>query len=107
MLDDKVFKFPDGKGGFTLKVMSQDGQWHDCDENGNYVEEEHATERRKRNPSRKNQDDAEPMVKTSLYLKKSTYKKLRFYCVDNDTSMTAVIEKAVSTFLSKKRIAEQ
>lgn len=39
MLDDKVFKIPDGKGGFTLKVMSDDGQWHDCDENGNYTEQ--------------------------------------------------------------------
>lgn len=39
MLDDKVFKFPDGNGGYTLKVMSPDGQWHDCDENGNYTDQ--------------------------------------------------------------------
>ena len=107
MLDDKVFKFPDGNGGFTLKVMSSDGQWHDCDENGKYVEEENGTVLSKRKITKNKQTGSDSMVKTSLYLKKSTYKELLFYCVDQEISMTAVIEKAVSTFLSRRRIAEK
>lgn len=39
MVND-VFKFPDGKGGFILKIQGPDAQWHVCDENGNYEKEE-------------------------------------------------------------------
>lgn len=36
----KVFKFPDGKGGFILKILGEDEKWHLCDADGNYLEEE-------------------------------------------------------------------
>lgn len=39
MVND-VFKFPDGKGGYILKIMGSDQKWHECDEAGNYTEKE-------------------------------------------------------------------
>lgn len=35
---DKVFKFPDGKGGNYFKIQGKDGQWYDCDEQGRRLE---------------------------------------------------------------------
>ena len=35
----KVFKIPDGKGGFTYQIQTPDGKWHITDENGNPIPE--------------------------------------------------------------------
>lgn len=35
---EKVFKFPDGKGGNIYKIQGSDGQWHDCDESGHLLD---------------------------------------------------------------------
>jgi len=56
MLDDKVFKFPDGNGGFILKVMSSDGKWHECDEQGNYAP----------NPISEDEPEVKPRRRTSV-----------------------------------------
>ena len=40
--------------------------------------------------------------KTSLYMSDSLSKRLRHYCIENNTSMCAVINMAVSEFLSTK-----
>ena len=34
---ERVFKFPDGKGGNIFKIQSKDGQWLDCDKDGNII----------------------------------------------------------------------
>ena len=36
----KVFKIPDGNGGFTFQIQTPDGQWHITDENGVPLPEE-------------------------------------------------------------------
>lgn len=33
-MEGKVFRFPDGKGGTEFKIMTESGEWIDCDENG-------------------------------------------------------------------------
>ena len=33
----RVFKIPDGNGGIIFKVQTPDGQWHDTDEQGNFL----------------------------------------------------------------------
>jgi hypothetical protein len=39
MIDEKrTFKFPDGEGGWILKVQLPDGSWEPCDEEGNLLE---------------------------------------------------------------------
>lgn len=49
----KVFKFPDGKGGFILKILGDDEKWHLCDSEGNYLEEEEKKEKKELEPSSK------------------------------------------------------
>ena len=36
----KVFKIPDGNGGFTFQIQTPDGKWHITDENGVPLPEE-------------------------------------------------------------------
>ncbi len=39
MIEEKrTFKFPDGEGGWILKVQLPDGSWEPCDEEGNLLE---------------------------------------------------------------------
>lgn len=38
-MNQDVFKFPDGNGGFILKIQGPDKEWHICDEHGNILEE--------------------------------------------------------------------
>ena len=40
----KVFKIPDGNGGFTFQIQTPDGKWHITDENGVPIQEERAPE---------------------------------------------------------------
>lgn len=106
MIGDKVFKFPDGKGGFILKIRGDDDQWHVCDAEGNYIEEE-------KEPDVKSAPSQKPKVrtsgtkslgkKTSIYLPEDLFKQLRHYGIDNEMSMTEIINEAVSAFLSKKK----
>lgn len=35
----RVFKFPDGKGGNVLKIRDDNGDWHPCDAEGNWLDE--------------------------------------------------------------------
>ena len=101
-----VFKFPDGKGGYILKIMGPDQKWHVCDEAGNYTEEKQdpAPEPRPERTSEKavKKTSGSRNRKTSLYMSDSLSKRLRHYCVENNTSMCAVINMAVSEFLSAK-----
>ena len=39
-VSEKVFRFPDGKGGNYYKIQGKDGQWRDCDETGRLLEKE-------------------------------------------------------------------
>lgn len=106
MVED-VFKFPDGNGGYILKKQGPDGKWHECNEKGNYTEEkngpalERSSERtigsaRKRASGKRDR-------KTSLYMENELFKRLRYYCIENNTSMTDAISRAVSEFLSAKK----
>ena len=93
-----VFKFPDGKGGYILKIMGPDQKWHVCDEAGNYIEE-------KQEPApepRPERTSARTVKKTSLYMSDALSKRLRHYCVEHNSRMCAVINMAVSEFLSTK-----
>lgn len=36
----RVFKFPDGKGGNVLKIRDDNGNWHLCDAEGNWLDED-------------------------------------------------------------------
>ena len=106
MIGDKVFKFPDGNGRFILKIMDDEGKWHVCDADGNYTEEE-------KEPEVKSAPSQKPKVqtsgtkslgkKTSIYLPEDLFKQLRHYGIDNEMSMTEIINEAVSAFLSKKK----
>ncbi len=107
MVND-VFKFPNGKGGFILKIMGEDGNWHLCDEAGKFIEEKNEPvvkqhiERLPKKTGKKalKQHDR----KTSLYMSDELLKKLRHYCIENNTSMCAVINEMVSKFLSSKKL---
>lgn len=37
MMNEKVFKLPDGKGGWIMKIQDETGAWLECDEQGNPV----------------------------------------------------------------------
>ena len=103
----RVFRFPDGKGGNVLKIRDDDGNWHLCDADGNYIEEEKKLDV-KSVPSQKaiasQHSQAKPLgKKTSLYFPEDLFKQLRHYGIDNGMSMTEIINEAVSAFLSKKK----
>ena len=54
----KVFKIPDGNGNIIFKVQTPDGQWHETDEQGNFLPEVEApaeTESALQSPVRKDE----------------------------------------------------
>ena len=38
-MNENVFKFPDGNGGWILKIQDESGEWVSCDEEGKVVQE--------------------------------------------------------------------
>lgn len=101
-----VFKFPDGKGGYILKIMGSDQKWHVCDEAGNCIEEkqEPAPKPRPERASKRavKKTSGSRNRKNSLYMSEALSKRLRHYCVEHNSRMCAVINMAVSEFLSAK-----
>ena len=78
--------------------MGPDQKWHVCDEAGNYTEE-------KQEPApepRPERTSARTVKKTSLYMSDALSKRLRHYCVEHNSRMCTVINRAVSEFLSAK-----
>lgn len=64
----KVFRLPDGKGGIDYSFQSQDGVWHDCDENGNLLE-------------KKNNDFSQNPTMSFSFRNPKEYRMFRkFYC---------------------------
>lgn len=84
---NRVFKLPDGKGGFNYQVQTPEGEWYLTDENGNPLPEEKPKEevpevfipkikrQRKKAPSQK---DA-TYVNFSLQIPKEDYRVISSY----------------------------
>lgn len=92
----KVFKIPDGKGGIIFKVQTPDGEWHETDEQGNFLpvkeepqagsgQEAHAPgpsqgipkEKKRTSPGRSRKDEGS--VNLSVRFSKEEYKELSDY----------------------------
>ena len=54
----KVFKIPDGNGGIIFKVQTPDGEWHETDEQGNFLPNKEES----KNDSGQEEKAAEPLI---------------------------------------------
>ena len=89
----KVFKIPDGNGGFSFQIQTPDGKWHITDENGVPIQEEGSPEppassstevadrpRQKRPRKRAPSPAAElPYIQFSMKIPKEEYRLLSSY----------------------------
>ena len=111
----KVFKFPDGKGGWTFKVQEQDGSWSETDESGNPIQEGGANPLaspvipKERAKGRRGAKDSRDTVHLNLkmpspdYLSLSRYVHWRSLNEDIHLTVTEVVVTAVKEFLKKDR----
>ena len=89
----KVFKIPDGNGGFSFQIQTPDGKWHITDENGVPIQEEGSPEPpassstevadrpRKKRPGKKAPSPAAdlPYIQFSMKIPKEEYRLLSSY----------------------------
>ena len=89
----KVFKIPDGNGGFSFQIQTPDGKWHITDENGVPIQEEGSPEPpassstevadrpRQKRPGKKAPSPAAelPYVQYSMKIPKEEYRLLSSY----------------------------
>lgn len=101
MIAKKIFKFPDGNGGFTLQSRDAQGNWHPCDEDGNYLEEKAKPAAPAAAESTKGRTVSGPKIKTSLYLPVELYKEIHHYCIEHQTNLSAVVCETVNFILSE------
>jgi predicted transcriptional regulator len=52
---------------------------------------------------RTGKEAAKPMKKTTLNLDADLHKRLRILAIEEDTSMTALVEKAVESYIAQRR----
>lgn len=57
-MNENVFKFPDGNGGWIFKIQDEDGEWLLCDEEGNVAQKTEPV-------SSKTPDDSAPRSQAS------------------------------------------
>ena len=92
-MSQKVFKIPDGNGGFSFQIQTPDGKWHITDENGVPIQEEGSPEPpassstevadrpRQKRPGKKAPSPAAelPYVQYSMKIPKEEYRLLSSY----------------------------
>lgn len=111
----KIFKFPDGKGGWTFKVQGKDGTWSETDESGNPLQEGGADppaspvipkERAKgRRGAKAPRDTVHVNLKmpSADYLSLSRYVHWQSLNEDIHLTVTEVVVTAVKEYLKKDR----
>lgn len=107
MIGDRVFKFPDGNGGFILKIRDEEGKWHVCDATGNYLEEEkdepakEASPRRSRKEHKKSIAPKDGCIRIPVSFSKEELELLydylgwRFCSEHKDIPLSKIISQAV------------
>lgn len=111
----KVFKFPDGKGGWTFKVQGRDGIWTETDEEGNPLQEGHADPpappviQKERAKGRREAKGSSDTVHLNLKMPSPDYQSLSRYVhwrslnEDIHLTVTEVVVAAVKEYLKKDR----
>ena len=114
-METKVFKIPDGEGGWTFKVQGPDGTWVETDEKGSPLQDNrvglpaHSEVPKGRASRRAVTKDSTMPVHVNLKMPAEDYRALSRYVhwrslnEDIHLTVTEVVVTAVRTLLKKDR----